>query len=138
MRQLVYDLKNVKIALNLHAFGYPDPLWIYPFCFTSEKSNSLLVNSFPQAYKFYQEVTSSLQLRKEFGYQVGNAISTINYTANGEASDWMLAELGIFAVSVELGGRTAAEHNFFIEEAHALRNTVIENDRWIQGMLLFL
>ena len=38
---------------------------------------------------------------------IGNAMQTIQYKANGEASDWMLGELGIYAVSAELGGETA-------------------------------
>ena len=37
------------------------------------------------------------------GIIAGNAMTAIRYEANGEASDWMLAEHGIIAVSPELG-----------------------------------
>lgn len=43
----------------------------------------------------------------ELGYITGNGASTIAYTANGEASDWMLHELGIYALSPELGLKSA-------------------------------
>ena len=46
---------------------------------------------------------------------IGNAMQTIQYKANGEASDWMLGELGIYAVSAELGGATPETQTFFIE-----------------------
>ena len=49
MRDLVNQVKNVKIALNLHAFGSPAPLWIHPFCFTPDRSNQILKNDFPIA-----------------------------------------------------------------------------------------
>ena len=50
----------------------------------------------------------------------------------------MLGELGIFAVSVELGGSKRSEQNFFISDADALRDLVIQNDRWIYQMLFYL
>ena len=46
---------------------------------------------------------------------IGNAMQTIQYKANGEASDWMLGELGIYAVSAEIGGETPETSTFFIE-----------------------
>lgn len=30
-------------------------------------------------------------------------METVNYVANGEASDWMLNELNIIAMSIEIG-----------------------------------
>lgn len=30
-------------------------------------------------------------------------METVRYVANGEASDWMLHELGIIAMSIEIG-----------------------------------
>lgn len=45
----------------------------------------------------------------------GNAIQTINYLANGEASDWMLGKHGIISFSPELGGGSGnpATDNFY-------------------------
>ena len=50
----------------------------------------------------------------------------------------MLGELGIFAASIELGGSKSAEQKFFISNANVLRDLVIQNDRWIYQMLLYL
>ena len=33
----------------------------------------------------------------------GNALKLVNYPANGEASDWMLHDMGIISLSPELG-----------------------------------
>ena len=138
MRDLVLNLQNTKIALNLHAYGLPAPLWIHPFCYTTDKSNKPLKEGFPDARKFYTEVAREMELRGDAAFLVGNAIDTIEYTANGEASDWMLGQLGIYAVSVELGGSKASEQSFFISNAATLRDLVIQNDRWIHQMLHYL
>ena len=69
-------------------------------------------------------------------YKTGNAMQTIKYRANGEASDWMLAELGIYAVSVELGGNTVENSAFFIEKGSALRGLMLENTPWIAQTML--
>ena len=46
---------------------------------------------------FYKDVSPIV------GYSFGNGAITIGYTANGEASDWMLGERGIYAISPEIG-----------------------------------
>lgn len=137
MQTLVYDLKNVKIALNLLA-QQGEPVWIHPFSYTADASNGLLADSYAQAEKFYSEVASSQQLEQEYGYLVGNSVKTTKNTANGEVSDWMLAELGIFAVSVRLGRKGITETEFYISDAEDLRDTVVVNNEWIQGMLRYL
>lgn len=43
-------------------------------------------------------------------------MKTIKYEANGEASDWMLAEHNILAFSPELGNGDYRSDQFFIEE----------------------
>lgn len=58
------------------------------------------------------------------GYIEGNGTSTIGYTANGEASDWMLHELGIYAMSPELGLQIKQAENFFIGDPDALKIVV--------------
>lgn len=37
----------------------------------------------------------------------------INYTANGEASDWVTGTLGIFSLSPELGSTNSESDKFF-------------------------
>ena len=68
MRDHVRELQNVKIALNLHAYGSPTPLWIHPFCYTSDKSNPLLANSFAYADQFYKEIATSLRLKEDYDF----------------------------------------------------------------------
>jgi len=63
-------------------------------------------------------------------------MQTISYKANGEASDWMLSELGIYAVSVELGGDTIATSKFFITKADDLTKLLLENEPWISKIML--
>lgn len=54
------------------------------------------------ARHFYEKLFTRTDIAK-LGYIEGNGASTISYSANGEASDWMLYELGIYALSPELG-----------------------------------
>ncbi len=49
------------------------------------------------------------------GDLVGNGATTIQYTANGEASDYMLGAFGIIAMSPELGTSDLITATFFIE-----------------------
>ena len=126
MRDFVTRLPNLRIALNLHAWG---PLFIYPFNYLADESNSVLVEDYPSAFKFYDSLSQTVGLGPK--WKVGNAMQTIEYQANGEASDWMLAELGIYALSVELGGGKRASQSFFIEDSDDLLELLIENDSWI-------
>jgi len=48
----------------------------------------------------------------------------VKYPANGEASDWMLGKLGIYAMSPELGTKDERSNEFFIKERDVLRNVV--------------
>jgi len=48
------------------------------------------------------------------GNKLGNGSMTVNYEANGEASDWMLAERGIIAMSPELGIADKKSNGFFL------------------------
>ena len=50
----------------------------------------------------------------------------------------MLAEQGIFAVSLELGGAKKAERTFFIKKADDLRDLVISNNKWMSQIMLYL
>lgn len=50
----------------------------------------------------------------------------------------MLAELGIYAVSIELGGFTKETQQFYIEDKVALAGLLIDNERWITESFGFL
>eukprot|EP00353_Schmidingerella_taraikaensis_P019025 CAMPEP_0185621200 /NCGR_PEP_ID=MMETSP0436-20130131/56495_1 /TAXON_ID=626734 ORGANISM="Favella taraikaensis, Strain Fe Narragansett Bay" /NCGR_SAMPLE_ID=MMETSP0436 /ASSEMBLY_ACC=CAM_ASM_000390 /LENGTH=70 /DNA_ID=CAMNT_0028262221 /DNA_START=482 /DNA_END=694 /DNA_ORIENTATION=- len=63
---------------------------------------------------------------------------TIGYTANGEASDWMLHELGIFALSPELGISNKSAETFFIRDQFTLAQTITTNFKWIESAMKLL
>ena len=69
------------------------------------------------------------------GYIEGNGEATIGYTANGEASDWMLHELGIFALSPELGIANKKADDFFISDKQTLKAIVVSNYAWIEDAM---
>lgn len=51
--------------------------------------------------KFYEKFGE--ELNKNGFFEVGTAIDTIKYVANGEASDWMLGVHDIISFSPEIG-----------------------------------
>ena len=57
--------------------------------------------------KFYEQSLVFSEIHNETGLPKGslkgNGQQTIKYDANGEASDWMLGEYGIPALSPEIG-----------------------------------
>ena len=131
MRDFLYAHPNVKIALNFHAWG---PLFITPYNWDKKKGNHELP---AHAKQFYDEVhkyhTGALK-----GYLAGNGMQTIGYNANGEASDWMLHELGILAMSPELGIDDRRTEDFFIRDASALVGLVQGNFSWIEHTIKLL
>lgn len=54
--------------------------------------------------------------------QYGNAIETVKYSTDGEASDWMLGERGILAFSPELGNSLSNSQKFMIS-----KNLIFDN-----------
>jgi hypothetical protein len=72
------------------------------------------------------------------GYKEGNGFSMVDYPANGEASDWMLAVHGIFAMSPELGTSDKASEAFFIESPQVLKDVLYQNYVWIKQTSLML
>ena len=72
------------------------------------------------------------------GYILGNGRQTIEYTANGEASDWMLHELGIFAMSPELGNNNKLTNDFFVYDKGALVELLDDNYGWIEYTIKLL
>ena len=69
---------------------------------------------------------------EEIGYTFGNGATTICYTANGEASDWMLGERGVYAISPELGTHSRKSEHFFIKSEKALMDVVTQNYPWVE------
>ncbi len=62
----------------------------------------------------------------------------MQYTANGEASDWMLSEHGVYAMSPEIGSSNHNSDVFFISKAENIRITMEQNFVWIEYIMLKL
>lgn len=65
------------------------------------------------------------------GTKFGNSMSVIKYQANGEASDWMLAEHGIYSMGIEMGTSDNRTNVFFIEDEAVLQSLLEQNHPWI-------
>ena len=50
----------------------------------------------------------------------------------------MLAELGIYALSIELGSSQDKFNTFFIEEEDDLKTLLLETEPWIRQIMTFL
>ena len=97
VKNFVESHPNLVSAMNFHSYG---DLWIHPFNYLNDASNHPLEQSYHRLYDAYMEFSRSGVFPS--GAKFGNAIKTIQYLANGEASDWMLATKRIFAFSPEL------------------------------------
>lgn len=106
VKYLVEASGVITSAMNFHAWGN---LWITPFCYSKDPNYETLMD--PAVYKFYREFEERIKLR---GFtKAGNAMETIQYVANGEASDWMLGVHGIISFSVELGDDSKEDDEFY-------------------------
>jgi len=128
----LYDNPKVRVALNLHAYG---PLFIIPFNFDEQAGNALLKSKadYAKAYEFYTEIFDNAGVPSS--YTFGNGATTIGYTANGEASDWMLQERGIYAMSPEIGIEDSRSNTFFIRDPAVLLDVCQQNYVWIRGIM---
>ena len=102
------------MAINFHAFGN---LFIHPFNYDDAKNN-LLNREFAEYGQMYNEIWTECGLPS--GNVKGNGKITVNYDANGEASDWMLGALNILAMSPELGNSDYESNSFFIHDKNLL------------------
>ena len=108
VRALLTDiLPDVKISVNMHSWGN---LFIVPYNYDSSPNNSKLKEN-PLLRSYYNDIQTQGNLPS--GFLFGNGQSTIKYTANGEASDWMLHDRGIIALSPELGVQGRNAETFF-------------------------
>ena len=62
----------------------------------------------------------------------------VEYSANGEASDWMFAKHGIYAMSPELGTNKKQSETFFVSNSNDLKDILVQNYKWIQYTMLKL
>jgi len=125
LSDFVSNWTNIKVVINLHAFGN---LMIVPFNYDNNV-NGHLKEDFPLANQFYKHIHENGKLPK--GNRMGNGRTTINYTANGEASDYFLAEKGVYSMSPELGLNDKKSQKFFVDSKSELKHIVSKNYYWL-------
>ncbi|CDW88577.1 zinc carboxypeptidase family [Stylonychia lemnae] len=117
---------KIMIALNLHSWGN---LLIQPFNYDLDTHNLDLEQNYPTFAKMYHDFNNDSSLPK--GMLKGNAMQSIFYDANGEASDWMLQQHKIFALSPELGIEDKRSDVFFIKDIKILHEVMRQNQKWM-------
>lgn len=111
MKSFIESNRQIMSAMNFHAWG---DLWIYPFNYTPDAKNTNLKRDFPKFYKVYNEFDKEAPHERQA--KIGNAQSTIEYQANGEASDWMLDIHNIIAFSPEVGSDAKYSDHFYLQK----------------------
>jgi len=131
IKGLIERFDRIVSAMNFHAYG---GLWIFPANFDRKSGINTLQKKNPYLYSQYQLFKK--RIPKVFWPKFGNAMQTINYFANGEASDWMVFEKGIMAFSPELGTSDSRTDHFY--PSASLHREIIDIDfNVIKEFLLF-
>lgn len=94
--------------MNFHSYGN---IWIHPFNYM-HVPHKYPDNAYTEIVNFYE--TFKHEVAKVSKSQYGNAIETVEYATDGEASDWMLGEHKIVAFSPELGSFNPEAQTFFL------------------------
>ena len=94
--------------MNFHSYA---DLWIEPYNYINDKTDKELERKNHMLFEAYQEF--NIEAYRPDGAKYGNAAATINYIANGEATDYMLAERNIFAFSPEMGIANKQSNTFY-------------------------
>jgi len=84
-----------------------------------EQEGKLALLDMKRAFEFYYDISKNAGLPS--GFIEGNGYATVEYTANGEASDWMLGRHGIYAMSPELGTSNKNSEDFFLTTHSAVK-----------------
>ena len=128
VKQLVESEPNIATAMNFHTYGN---IWIHPFNYL-KSVEGFPENTDPTVVNFYERFKSVVGVLSNAKH--GNAYSTINYTSDGEASDWMLGEKKIISFSPELGSTDSRLQDFFFSQ-NLIYQAIDENYRVIRKFL---
>ena len=110
----------ISSAMNFHSYGN---MWLRPFNYMRVKDtwpdrfDQTIINFYKNFDQKIKPVTTGL---------VGNAIESVGYFTDGEASDWMLGDHQIFSFSPELGSKNPAANTFFIPK-NLIFSVILEN-----------
>lgn len=130
IRDFVNKWTNIKIAINFHAFGN---LFIIPFNYDTVEGNQNLAANFTKAKQFYDHAHQNAGFPN--GNKMGNGVTTVKYPANGEASDYFLAEKGVYSTSPELGTNNKFSDKFFVDSVSKVETICKFNYPWIHYMI---
>jgi hypothetical protein len=125
----MYKWDNIEVAINFHAFGN---LMCIPFNGDNSGGNNegLTGNQkYERSNRFYGDLDLSNTLPEN--NRMGPGPLSIGYTASGEASDWMLHDLGITAMTAELG-LDYSETFWFIIDRESVNDVVKKNAKWVE------
>lgn len=109
---------NLKVILSFHAFGN---LMIIPFNYDLA-DNAILKSDYPEADEFYDNIYQNGGVPE--GNIKGNGRVGVKYPANGEASDYFLAEKGLYSMSPELGTNDRSSQQFFVNNWSDMQDIV--------------
>ncbi len=110
IKSLIESEPTITSAMNFHAYGN---MWIHPFNYMKVKGK-YPQNLDPTLLNFYEEFKFEVKSVSDSYY--GNAVEMVNYSTDGEASDWMLGEYNIIAFSPELGSKNELANSFYIQK----------------------
>lgn len=119
----VKNWSNLLFVISMHAYGN---LFITPFNY-DQALNQELEHKYQKAYRMYD----TLYQYAPSGSRKGNGATTIDYTANGEASDYFLSQ-GFYSISPELGTNDKQSMTFFIKTKPVLINVLQQNYIWLR------
>lgn len=108
VKNLIDNDDKIVSAMNFHTYGN---MWIHPFNYM-HKAGKYPVNLKKKFIEFYN--TFGNEVKEVSKSKYGNAIEMVNYSTDGEASDWMLGEKQIISFSPELGSFNPKAQSFFI------------------------
>lgn len=111
MIKFVNNEPLIVSAMNFHAYG---DLWVFPFNWDPSEGNEGL-KSKPLLYNSYKHFMKFCPFEKHVAF--GPGMETVKYTANGEASDWMLEKHNIMAFSPEVGSDSKDSDTFYVEKS---------------------
>lgn len=80
---------DLKLALNYHSYGN---LLVHPWGYNDSSTPDSVL------YQNYGELLTQLN-----GFVYGRGSETVGYSTNGDSDDWMYGELGIVAMTPEVG-----------------------------------
>jgi len=108
VRELIEKEQTIASAMNFHCYGN---IWIHPFNYMNVP-HKYPINAYKDIINFYEEFKN--EVAKVSAAKYGNAIETVDYSTDGEGSDWMLGEHKIVAFSPELGSFNEHAQTFFL------------------------